>query len=76
MRISIGVSRRGVLFGARAWSVCEKDCRASEEEGTRRDECGRVAESSSFSAALTGSIVHGTFWEATMELGSHGVIAT
>jgi hypothetical protein len=44
--------------------------------GIWRDECGRVADESSFSARRTGSRVQETVCEATTALGSHGVIAT
>lgn len=76
MRTSMGASRRWVRFGARVCRTWEKDCSASEEAGMRSDECGRTVEDSSFSAIRTASMVHGTEWEATTELGSHGVIAT
>ena len=68
------------MFGAKLWRSCEKDCSASAEAGICRDECGReddvAADASDFSPTRTGRIVQGTFWEATTELGSHGVIAT
>jgi hypothetical protein len=53
-----------------------KDCNASDEDGTWRDECGRAGAASFFSATRTGRIVQGTLCGATRELGSHGVIAT
>jgi hypothetical protein len=65
-----------VRFGASVWRTWEKDCSASEEAGIWRDECGRAVDDASFSAIRTGRIVQGTVWEATTELGSHGVIAT
>lgn len=72
----MGASRRWVRFGARVYRTWENDCSASEDAGMRSDECGRTVEESSFSAIRTGRMVHGTEWEATTELGSHGVIAT
>lgn len=72
----MGVSRLCVLFGATFWRSCEKDCSARDDVGIWIDECGRAVPFSVFSAGRTGKIVHGVFWEATMELGSHGVIAT
>lgn len=42
----------------------------------RRDDWGGAEDASSFSGGRTGRMVHGTLCEATMELGSHGVIAT
>jgi hypothetical protein len=76
MRTSMGVSLRCVRFGARVWSTWEKDCSASDAAGSRRDECGRTVDESSLSAMRTGSMVHGTLWDAVAELGSHGVMAT
>lgn len=76
MRISMGASRLWVLLGEMACSVWEKDCRASEEEGIWREECGREVVVVSLDGRRTGRMVHETGWEATMELGSHGVMAT
>jgi hypothetical protein len=76
MRTSTGVSLLWVLLGAMLWSAWEKDWSASDDDGTCRDECGREAAADSLDGRRTGRMVHGTFWEATMELGSHGVTAT
>jgi hypothetical protein len=76
----MGVSLLWVLFGATLWRTCEKDWSASAEAAICSDECGReddvAADVSELSAIRTGRIVHGVFWEATTEPGSHGVIAT
>lgn len=72
----MGVSRLWVLLGERVCSVWEKDCRASEEDEIWREECGREVVVVSLDGRRTGRMVHGTGWEATMELGSHGVMAT
>ena len=72
----MGVSRLCVLFGAMFWRRCENDWRARDDAGIWRDECGRAVPFSVLSAGRTGRMVQGVFWEATMELGSQGVMAT
>lgn len=76
MRMSMGVSLRCVLLGEMLWSAWEKDWRASEEEDSCSDACGRDGAAVSLEGRRTGKKVQGVLWEATRELGSDGVMAT
>ena len=74
----MGVSLRWDLLGEMLWSACEKDWSARADDGTCSDACGRegTVASLELDGCRTGKMVHRMLWEATRELGSHGVTAT
>ena len=73
MRTSIGrVSR--ILVGPDAVEGLGEDWSTMADDGTWSDACGRAAAVVSLDGRARR--VHGVLWEATRELGSHGVMAT